>query len=119
MGLTVLLIDDEEELVSSMSERLSFRGIDARYATTGLEGLRVAGEQKFDAVVLDVKMPGLSGIKLMRRLEQVQEGLHFIFLTGHGSESDFRDCCEAGASSYLVKPVDIDDLIQKIREALA
>jgi DNA-binding response OmpR family regulator len=119
MSLRVLLVDDEEELVSSMSERLAFRGINARYALSGLDALRLTDEQEFDVVVLDLKMAGLSGVDLMRRLDEKREGMKFIFLTGHGSEADYRECCSAGACSYLVKPVEIEILVEKIKEAAA
>ena len=117
-ALKVLLVDDEEELVSSMTERLSFRGIEALSCTTGLDALKVTAENPIDVVVLDVKMPGLSGTKLMKKLKEVRAGMHYIFLTGHGSEEDYRACCEAGAFSYLVKPVEIEELVKKIREAV-
>lgn len=117
--MRILLIDDEEELVASIVERLGFRNIDAEYSTTGRDAIERVREEFFDVVVLDVKMPGLSGIKLLRELEKLRDGMRFIFLTGHGSEADYRDCCDAGACFYLVKPVDIDELISKLKEALA
>ncbi len=116
--LRILLVDDEEELVSSCAERLTFRGIDARYVTTGLDAVEATKEQPFDVVVLDVKMPGLSGTKLMRKLDETRAGMKFVFLTGHGSEVDFKECCEAGAASYLVKPVDIKHLVEKLKEVV-
>jgi DNA-binding response OmpR family regulator len=117
--ISALLIDDEEELVSSLAERLGFRGFSAKYATTGVGGVALAQAEAFDVVVLDVKMPGLSGIELMRRLEEVRPGMRYVFLTGHGSEADFQACCEAGAASYLVKPVDIVELVGKLKEVIA
>jgi len=116
--MNVLLVDDEEELVATMAERLSMRGIDAAYATSGEAALEMARDRDFDLVVLDVKMPGMHGLELMRRLEAVRPDLKYIFLTGHGSAEDYKACSEAGACSYLIKPANLEALINKIKEAL-
>jgi DNA-binding response OmpR family regulator len=115
----VLLVDDEEELVSTLAERLSLRGIQADWVTTAEEALERVEKESFDIAVLDVKIPRISGIKLKTRLEKIRPGMKFIFLTGHGSEDDFRTgAAEAGASFYLVKPINIDSLIGRMKEAL-
>jgi DNA-binding response OmpR family regulator len=115
----VLLVDDEEELVSTLAERLSLRGIEADWATTAEEALERVEKESFDVAVLDVKIPRISGIKLKTQMEKIRPGMKFIFLTGHGSEDDFRTgAAEAGASFYLVKPVNIDNLVGRMKEAL-
>jgi len=113
----VLLVDDEEELVTALAERLSFRGIEADWATTGQRALELVGAQAYDVAVLDVKMPNFSGIELKKRLEKTRSGMKYIFLTGHGSEEDFK-AGSAEASRYLVKPLDIDMLIETMREVV-
>jgi DNA-binding response OmpR family regulator len=115
----VLLVDDEEELVSTLAERLSLRGIQADWVTTAEEALERVKKESFDVAVLDVKIPRISGIKLKTQMEKIRPGMKFIFLTGHGSEDDFRTgAAEAGASFYLVKPINIDSLIGRMKEAL-
>jgi DNA-binding response OmpR family regulator len=115
----VLLVDDEEELVSTLAERLSLRGIEAEWATTAEEALERVERESFDVAVLDVKIPRISGIKLKTQMEKIRPGMKFIFLTGHGSEDDFRTgAAEAGASFYLVKPINIDNLVGRMKEAL-
>jgi DNA-binding response OmpR family regulator len=115
----VLLVDDEEELVSTLAERLSLRGIEADWATTAEEALERVEKESFDVAVLDVKIPRISGIKLKTQMEKIRPGMKFIFLTGHGSEDDFTTgAAEAGASFYLVKPVNIDNLVGRMKEAL-
>ncbi len=115
----VLLVDDEEELVSTLAERLSLRGIDADWVTSGEEALERVEREAFDVAVLDVKIPRISGIKLKTKMEKIRPGMKFIFLTGHGSEDDFRTgAAETGAAYYLAKPVNIDNLIGRMREAL-
>ncbi len=116
--MNVLLVDDEQELVSALAERLGLRGIDATWTTSGQEAIALLEKQTFDIAVLDVKMPNMGGLELKRRLEELQPGLRFIFVTGHGSEEDFRTG-SSEAASYLVKPVSIDALIVTMESALA
>ncbi len=117
--MRVLLVDDEEELVSALAERMSFRGIDAEWATSGQKALEMAAEGCHEVAVLDVKMPGMGGLELKRRLMERCPAIKVIFLTGHGSEEDFmKGSAEAGREFYLVKPVAIDELIGKMREVL-
>lgn len=113
----VLFVDDEEELVSTVVERLALRGIDAQGATTGTNALRLITEQVFDVVVLDVKMPGLGGFEVIKRIKQERPGLVVIFLTGHGSEGSAEEGMRMGAFDYLLKPVDIDALVKILHQA--
>lgn len=117
--MRVLLVDDEKEFISTLAERLSLRGIDAQWTTAGHEALRLAEPGCFDIAVLDVKMPEMGGVKLKERLQEKCPGMKFLFLTGYGSEKDFRDVsCQVGEGFCLVKPVDIDDLLTKMTAAL-
>lgn len=115
--MKVLLVDDEEDLVSTMVERLAFRGIEACYATRGTRALELVRDPEIKVAVLDLKMPGLSGVELMERMKELRTDLRFIFLTGHGSEDDYHTCKRAGVNDYLVKPVQLDALIETIKEA--
>ncbi len=117
--IRVLLVDDEEELVSTLAERLSLRGIFAEWATSAEEALERLSPGRYDVAVLDVKIPRISGIELKKRMDEKNPGMKFIFITGHGSEADFQaGSAEAGSDYYLVKPVNIEDLITKMREVL-
>lgn len=117
--MRVLLVDDELELVSTMAERLCLRGIDADWATNAEDALKMDQAKTYDLAVLDVKMPKVSGLQLKKKLEDQSPGMKFIFLTGHGSEEDFKAATSAtGTEYYLVKPINIEDLIQKMKEAL-
>ena len=117
--MRVLLVDDEHELVSALAERLSFRGIDADWVSTCNDAIKRLDCKSFDVAILDVKMPKMSGIDLKRALQKKCPTMKFIFMTGHGSQEDFKDCCEeTGAGYYLIKPVDIEALINKIKEVL-
>ena len=117
--MRVLLIDDEEELVSTLAERLSFRGIDADWTTSGKQALEKTEGRSYDVAVVDIKMPQIGGIELKRMLSKKYPNMKFIFMTGHGSDEDFRTGTEeAGADYYMVKPVDIEELTQKLKKVM-
>ncbi len=117
--MRVLLVDDENEFVSTLAERLDLRGIDAEWATTSADALRIAESKPFDLAVLDVKMPEMGGLKLKEKLQEKRPNMRFIFLTGYGSETDFQAiACQAGEEFCLVKPVDIEILIERMNHLL-
>ena len=117
--MRVLLVDDEEQLVSTLAERLALRGIDAVWATSGTAALELVQSETFDLAVLDVKIPKISGLELKKRLQALYPHMKFIFMTGHGSEDDFKiGAAEAGKDFYLVKPVKIESLIEKMNEVM-
>jgi len=116
--MRILLVDDEQELVSTLAERLSMRGIEADWVGSADEALKQVETQQYDLAVLDVKMPKMGGIRLKQILDDKYPNMKFIFLTGHGSESDFQQgTSEFGVTDYLVKPVKIEVLIEKIKAA--
>lgn len=117
--MRVLLVDDEFEFVSTLAERLSMRNIEADWVSSGEEALQRLDAASYDLAVLDVKMPHIGGIELMRLMRRKCPGMKFIFMTGHGSEQDFHaGASETGAEFYLAKPVHIEDLMKKMAEAL-
>lgn len=117
--MRVLLVDDEKEFVSTLAERLTLRGIDAEWSTTGQEALRLAEGGTFDVAVLDIKLPEMGGLRLKEKLQEKCPGMEFIFLTGYGSEKDFTAVSrQAGEKFCLVKPVDIEILIGRMEAVL-
>ena len=117
--LRVLIVDDEEELVSALVERLNLRGFDARGVTTGTEALEFLHEEECDVVLLDVKMPGLGGLEVIRRIKDMKPDLEVVLLTGHGSVTSVEDGMTLGAFDYLMKPVKIDSLVRILTAAAA
>jgi DNA-binding NtrC family response regulator len=113
-----LLIDDEEELVLTLEERLMLRGIEVEGVTSGADAIGRVQEKKFDVVVLDMKMPGLGGLEVMRRIRREQPGIKFILMTGRGSLEEGEEGMQEGAFAYLLKPINIDDLMKKMMEAV-
>ena len=115
--MKVLLVDDEKKFATMLAKRLALRGIDIDYVYTGDDAIAKAGKQSYDAAVLDVKMPGIGGIELERKLKELDPCLKIIFLTGHGSKTDF-ETGSAEAACYLAKPIQIDELIKILREVI-
>lgn len=113
--INILLIDDEEAFVTTLQERLEMRGFSPRVATDGLTGLEMIAAEPPDVVVLDLRMPGLSGVEVLRRIRKQWPCLPVIMLSGHGSDQDFETCLSLGAALYHKKPLDIDVLLESIR----
>jgi DNA-binding NtrC family response regulator len=118
-ALRILIVDDEEELVSALVERLNLRAFQAAGVTSGTAALEYLAGKPCDVVVLDVKMPGLSGLDLIRRIKSDHPDLEVILLTGHGSKQDADQGMELGAYDYLMKPVKIDNLVKILLQAAA
>ena len=117
--LRILIVDDEEDLISTLAERLELRGFEVEAITDGSKALKRVNEGDFDVLVLDVKMPGIDGLELMAQIKEKHPDLPVIMFTGHGSMASARKGIIRGATDYLMKPVDIENLIKKIRDAAA
>lgn len=115
--MKILLVDDERKFVSALAERLSLRGIEADWATSSDDALSMATQESYNLAVLDVKMPSISGIELKRRLQKISPDMKFIFVTGHGSEEDYKVGSKE-AFGYIIKPFNIEHLVEKIKQAL-
>jgi len=113
----VLVVDDEGELVSALAERLALRGFSARGVTSGEAALICLGEQSFDVVLVDVKMPGLGGLDLARAIRASWPDQPVVLLTGHTSAEDVATGNALGVAAYLMKPVDIEELSSALRAA--
>jgi DNA-binding NtrC family response regulator len=115
--LRVLIVDDEEELVSALVERLNLRGFQAQGVTAGTEALDFLEDRECDVVLLDMKMPGLGGLEVIRRIKDRDPDLQVVLLTGHGSVKSVEEGMALGAFDYLMKPVKIDSLIRVLEAA--
>jgi DNA-binding NtrC family response regulator len=116
-SMTVLLVDDEAEFVTTLAERLELRGLQVSVATECEEAIRIVESVRPQVVVTDVKMPGMGGLDLLRFLKARHPGIEVILLTGHGSTQDGVKGMRLGAFDYLMKPVKIEDLIEKLESA--
>ncbi len=113
----ILLVDDNKEFVRLLSQRIRARGIDVETAYSGLEALEKVEHSRFDAILLDIVMPGLDGIATLRRLRKVNPGLQVILLTGHATIKKSVTAMKLGAMDFLEKPTDLQELMLKIEEA--
>ena len=115
---TALLIDDEEELVSALAERLGYRGIQADVATTGTEALEQMKQKRYDVVILDLKLPGISGVTVLHEISKTYPDIPVILITGHGAPVDLPEFKSSDAFDYLPKPIDLDTLIRTMHRAM-
>lgn len=115
--IRLLLVDDEEEYVNVLANRLNRRGIDATKTYSGTGALQAMREKEFDVAVLDLKMEDMDGIEVLKILKRMDPKMEVIMLTGHGSALAAKQGVEAGAYDYLMKPCELTNLISKIREA--
>ncbi len=113
----ILLIDDENEFVETLAERLEIRGCVSRIARDGETGISMVASESFDVVILDLMMPGLSGLDTLRQIKTIDKALPVIILTGHGSTKDAMEGMHIGAFDFLMKPLDIKELLEKIQLA--
>lgn len=114
----VLLVDDEEEFVSTLAERLQMRGIQASTASDGKVALRLIEADPPEVVLLDVMMPGMGGMEVLKRIRESYPKTQVILLTGHGSTRDGIEGMRLGAFDCLMKPLNIDELIERMRSAV-
>jgi len=115
--IKVMLVDDEEEFVTTLSERILMRNFISSVAFTGEQALQIVNDQVPDVMILDLKMPGIDGMEVLRRVKKAYPEVQVIILTGHGSEKDKKEALSLGAFGYLQKPVQIDELIAHITNA--
>ncbi len=115
--LRVLLVDDEKEYVQTLSERLKLRQFANEIAYTGEEALDYTDREDIEVILLDLKMPGMDGFEVLKRIKETKPHIEVIILTGHGSEKDRQICMELGAFDYLQKPADIDLITETMKRA--
>ncbi|MBI4677201.1 MAG: response regulator [Elusimicrobia bacterium] len=116
-SLKVLLVDDEEDLVSALADRLAFRDIEAKCALNGAKAIEMVRKEAFDVVVLDLKLPGMSGDEVFDVIKRERPGLPVILITGHGAPPEELAGESRERADLLEKPVDLEVLLQKIKEA--
>jgi len=113
----VLLVDDEKEFVEALAMRLETRGLKVDVAGTGEAAVEKVGEKSYDAVVLDLAMPGMDGIETLKRLRELNPDSQVILLTGRATPKKAVEAMKLGALDLLEKPVDIKVLAERIEEA--
>jgi len=115
--IRLLIVDDEVQFLDAMAERLVMRGLEVSKAASGAEALELARTGRFDLALVDLKMPGIDGMQLLRILKREHKFLEVIILTGHGALESAVEATKLGAYGYLPKPYEIDKLLETLREA--
>ncbi len=113
----VLLVDDEQDFTELLAERMTTRGLVVDVSSSGPDALKLAEEKTYNAVVLDLAMPGMDGIETLKNMLRRNPDLQVILLTGHGTLEKSVEAMKSGAMEFLEKPPDINILIEKIMEA--
>jgi two-component system response regulator CpxR len=113
----ILLVDDEKKYVQTLSKRLMMRELDSAVVYDGESALELARDDEPDVMILDLRMPDIDGIEVLKRVKNTHPAIEVIVLTGQGSEEDRRVCMDLGAFAFLSKTVDIDELSRTIKAA--
>jgi len=113
----VLLVDDNVEFTTALAERMEVRGFSVDTAESGATALDKIKDAAYDAVILDLAMPGMDGIETMKRLLEKQPDLQIILLTGYASVEKGIEAMKLGAVDFLEKPADLKKLVSKVKEA--
>jgi len=115
--IKLLLVDDEENFINTLAERMQMRDMGSDVAHDGETALEMVKDEAPDVMVLDLRMPGIDGVEVLRKVKKAHPHVQVIILTGHGSEQDQELCMQLGAYEYHKKPVDIDRLVKSIKGA--
>ncbi len=113
----VMLVDDEKDFLETLCKRLTKRKLDVTSANSGREAIAKIQEFPVDVVVLDVRMPGMNGIETLKEIKKIKPSVEVIMLTAHADVQVAIEGMELGAFDYLMKPMEIDDLLYKLQDA--
>ncbi len=117
----VLLVDDEREFVQTLSERLQLRDMGSVVVFDGKSAMDIVKHDSPEVMIIDLKMPGMDGMQILKEVKQNNPEIEVIVLTGHGSEKDKNECMDLGAFAYMQKPIDINilsDILQKAHKKI-
>ena len=117
MKSRLLLVDDEEQFVETLSERLTMRDYDVTTSLTGEDAIEKIKNYNFDVVILDVRLPGIEGAEVLREIKNLKPLAEVIMLTGHGTVEMAIEGMKLGAFDFLMKPCETEDLTAKIDKA--
>lgn len=112
--IKLLIVDDEVEFATTLAERMELRGLVAQTANNGKDALKLVSASRPDVVILDLKMPDLSGLEVLEEIKAIDPSIEVIMLTGHGSIASGLEGKEKGAFDYIMKPIELSELLEKI-----
>ena len=117
MSEKVLLVDDEEDFLEVMSERMQARGMQVETCTSAEEAIEKLKSEAFDAIILDFMMPGIDGMQALKDIKARSPEAQIILLTGHATVEKGVEAMKAGATDFMEKPADLEELEKKIKDA--
>ncbi len=117
LNTKVLLVDDEEEFITTLAKRLETRNLKVSTATSGVDAVEMANTKDFDVILLDLAMPGMDGLQTLEKIKAEHPEAEIIMLTGHGTIEAGIEAMKLGAEDFIEKPVDIKELMVKIQDA--
>lgn len=112
----VMLVDDEEDFLKILADRLEMRGLKVTAATRGEEAIDLADKQNFDAIVIDLAMPGMDGLETLKRIKENHPDAEIIMISGQGTVKKGVEAMKLGAEDFLEKPIDMKELLTKLDE---
>lgn len=115
--IKLLLVDDEEDFLESLSERLAMRELSHETAADGEQALKQIRDDEPTVIVLDLRMPGMDGLEVLRQVKKAHPKVQVVILTGHGTDEDKKQAERMGAFAYLKKPVEMDTLLETVKRA--
>jgi len=115
--IKVLIVDDEVALANTLAQRLQMRDLKVGTAYDGEEALAKLNIDKPDVIILDLRMPGMHGMEVLREIKKVSPDIQVIVLTGHGTDKDEEEAKKLGGFDFLKKPADIETLARRIKAA--
>src|SRR5208337_1386728 len=113
----VLIVDDEMDFASTLAERLQIRGYNSKAVYCAEDAIALARNEPPDVMLLDLRMPGMGGIEVLKTVRQFNSSIGVIMLTGLGPSRDSAEGMKSGAFDYIMKPIDIEKLVEKIEKA--
>ncbi|TVQ98866.1 MAG: response regulator [Desulfovibrionales bacterium] len=113
-GMRLLLVDDEERFRTTLAKRMQEKGIDVNTLDSGISALQYIQDYPVDVIVLDIKMPDMDGIETLNEIKKIKSGIEVILLTGHAAVDSAIEGMRLGAYDYLMKPCELEDLLEKI-----
>lgn len=115
--MKILVVDDEKKIANALAERLGLRGFDATPVYDGTSALSLLGKDNFDGIILDLLLPDIDGIEVLRQTKGKFPNIQIVILSGHGNEQDFKTCLELGAIACFHKPANILKLTDALAQA--
>jgi DNA-binding NtrC family response regulator len=117
MAEKILLVDDEQDFLETLSQRIIMRGIDVSATTSAKEAIAKVTAESFEAIILDLQMPEMDGLEVLRTIKKLKPDMQIIVLTGHATVKKAIEAMKLGALDLIEKPADLDTIMEKIKKA--